>query len=118
MSSILDDVKHMLGLLPSETAFDSDVMIHINTVFNTLYQIGVGTRAGFAIEDNTAQWDAFITDARLNGVKSYMFLRVKLLMDPPQVGFVIASMDRQILEMEYRLRLEAEEQAHPPVPQV
>lgn len=115
MSSILDDVKHMLGLLPSETAFDSDVTIHINTVFTTLYQLGVGPPAGFMIEDNTTQWDEFITDDRLNGVKSYMFLRVKLIFDPPATGFTQAAMERQILELEWRLRLEAEEQILPPL---
>ena len=115
MSSILNDVKHMLGLLPSENAFDSDVMIHINTVFTTLYQLGVGPPGGYMLEDQTDEWDDFITDDRLNAVKSYLFLRVKLLFDQPQIGFVIASMDRQILELEYRLRLEAEEQAIPPI---
>lgn len=108
-SSILEDVKHMLGLLPSETAFDSDVINHINFVFGVLHQIGVGPQVGFMITDNTTQWDEFITDARLNGVKSYMFLRVKLLFDQPQVGFVLASMERQITELEFRLNVAAEE---------
>jgi len=115
VSSILNDVKHMLGLLPSENAFDSDVMIHINTVFTTLSQLGVGPPLGYMIEDQTDEWDDFITDDRLNGVKSYMFLRVKIIFDPPATGFTQASMDRQILELEYRLRLEAEEQAIPPI---
>lgn len=114
-SSIMDDVKHMLGLLPAETAFDSDVMIHVNTIFTTLHQLGVGSDEGFMIEDNSTQWDEFITDDRLNGIKSYMFLRAKLLFDPPQVGFVIASMDRQIAELEWRIRLEAEEQVLSPL---
>jgi hypothetical protein len=108
MSSILDDVKHMLGLLPAETAFDSDVIIHINTVFGVLHQIGVGPPGGFRIDDNTTQWDEFITDDRLNGVKSYMFLRVKLFFDPPQTGFTQQAMERQITEMEYRLNVAAE----------
>ena len=115
MSSILDDVKHMLGLLPAETAFDIDVTIHINTVFTTLKQLGVGPPEGFFIEDNTADWSEFIPDERLNGVKSYMFLRVKSIFDPPATGFTQAAMERQILELEWRLRLEAEEQVLSPL---
>lgn len=114
MSSILDDVKHALGLLPAGTAFDSDIVMHINTCFATLNQLGVGPELGFQISDNEAQWEDFITDMRLNGVKSYIFLRVRLLLDPPQVGFVISSMDRQIQELEWRLMVEAD----PPLPPV
>lgn len=108
MSSILDDVKHMLGLLPNETAFDSDVIIHINSVFGTLTQLGVGPDVGFMITDNTAQWNDFVTDVVLNPVKSYMFLRVKLFFDPPQTHFTIGSMDRQIQELEWRLLVAAD----------
>lgn len=108
MSSILDDVKRMLGILPSETAFDGDVLIHINSVFSILHSIGVGPPSGFMIIDNSTSWEEYITDYRLNDVKSYMFLRVKLFFDPPQIGFVIASMDRQITELEFRMNLAAE----------
>jgi hypothetical protein len=102
-SSILNDVKHMLGLLPTETAFDGDILIHINSVMSTLAQLGVGPVVGFTVMNATTQWDEFVTDARLHPVKSYMFLRVKLLFDPPQTGFAIQSMDRQIQELEWRL---------------
>lgn len=108
MSSILDDVKHMLGLLPEETAFDQDIILHINSVFGVLHQLGVGPLTGFMIEDNSATWDEFVTDNRLNIVKSYMFLRVKLLFDPPQTGFTQQAMERQITEMEYRINVTAE----------
>lgn len=108
MSSILDDVKHMLGLLPEETAFDQDIILHVNSVFGVLHQLGVGPQMGFRIEDDSADWDDFVTDYRLNIVKSYMFLRVKLLFDPPQTGFTIQAMERQITEMEYRINVTAE----------
>lgn len=108
MSSILDDVKHMLGILPSETAFDGDVLIHINSVFSILHNIGAGPSGGFQIINSSTSWEEYITDYRLNDVKSYMFLRVKLFFDPPQIGFVISSMDRQITELEYRINLAAE----------
>lgn len=108
MSSILNDVKHTLGLLPAETAFDTDIILHINSVLGTLNQLGVGPNDGYMIEGTDEEWSAFFSDTRLNPVKSYMFLRVKLLFDPPQVGFVIASMDRQIQELEWRLFVEAD----------
>lgn len=113
MSSILDDVKHMLGLLPEDTAFDSDVMIHINSVFGFLRQLGVGSQDGFVITGDTEEWDDFITDNRLNLVKSYVFLRVKLLFDPPQTGFTQQAMERQITEMEYRLNVIADYESDP-----
>lgn len=108
MSSILDDVKHMLGLLPADPAFNSDVVIHINSVFGTLHQLGVGPIDGFMIMGNTEQWDEFFTETVLNPVKSYIFLRVKLLFDPPQTGFSQQAMERQIQELEYRLFVAAD----------
>lgn len=108
MDSILNDVKHQLGLLPEDTAFDVDIVIHINTVFLTLTQLGVGPAAGFMITGSTEKWDEFFEDQRLNAVKSYMFLRVKLLLDPPPTGFTTASYERQILELEWRLNAEVD----------
>lgn len=108
MSSILDDVKHMLGLLAADHAFDSDVVIHINSVFGTLQQLGVGDVEGFMITGSSEQWDDFFTDKTLNPVKSYIFLRVKLLFDPPQTGFSQQAMERQIQELEYRLFVAAD----------
>lgn len=108
MSSILDDTKHMLGLLPDDTSFDTDVVIHINSVFSTLTQLGVGPEAGYMITGKDNQWSEFIPDTdivKLNAVKSYMYLRVKLLFDPPPTGFVLASQERQIQELEWRLNV-------------
>lgn len=113
MSSILDDIKHMLGLLPENTAFDSDIIIHINSAFSTLTQLGVGPNNGFMITDDQAQWEDFFSNNQINNVKSYIFLRVKLLLDPPQVGFVIASMDRQIQEHEWRMMVAVDSQFVP-----
>lgn len=109
MSVILDDVKHMLGLLPADTAFDSDIIIHVNSIISTLTQLGVGPHLGFLIDADT-EWTEFVSANKLNAVKSYVFLRVKLLFDPPQVGFVIASMDRQIEQLEWRLLVAAEDE--------
>jgi hypothetical protein len=114
VSSILDDVKHMLGLLPAEHAFDSDIINHINSVFSILNQIGVGPDEGFQITDNTTQWEVYIPSFRLNSIKSYMFLRVKNYFDPPDGRFVIGSMDRQIQELEWRILIEADNALPPP----
>lgn len=105
MSSILNDVKHVLGLGPENTAFDVDIIMHINSVFGTLNQLNVGPDSGYAIESAANEWTEFTSDVRLNPVKSYMFLKVKLMFDPPDRGFMIDSMDRQIQELEYRLNL-------------
>ncbi len=108
MSSILNDVKETLGIVAADTAFDNIIVIHINSVFTTLTQLGVGPIEGFMITGASEDWDLFYEDARLNSIKSYMFLRVKLLFDPPATGFTQASYDRQILEMEWRLNSEVD----------
>src|SRR4051794_18297408 len=107
-TSILDDVKHMLGLLPDNTSFDSDIIIHINSTFGTLTQLGVGPTEGYMITDNQSTWDEFFDDPRLNAVKSYVFLCAKLMFDPPTSGFVTDSMNRQKQEMEFRLNVVAD----------
>lgn len=104
-SSILDDVKHTLGLLPEQTAFDTDVMLHVNSALSTLTQLGVGPVEGYMITGRDNKWSEFADDPRLNSVKSYIFLKVKLAFDPPGTGFVIQSMERQIQELEYRINV-------------
>lgn len=106
--TILNDVKHQLGLLPGDTSFDTDVIIHTNTVFSILTQLGVGPPEGFMIQDGTEEWSLFYEDPRLNAIKSYVFLRVKLLFDPPVTGFTQAAYERQITEMEFRLNSEVD----------
>lgn len=109
--SILNDVKKLLGLDPSYTPFDQDVILHINTVLSTLNQIGIGPTAGFSIVDDTATWDAFMgssEDPTKNNVKSYVFMKVKMMFDPPQTSFVIEAYNRQILELEWRINVNRE----------
>jgi len=109
VASILDSVKKTLGMDASYTAFDEDVIIHINSVFVTLAQLGIGPTTGFQISDNTATWDAFLgTDILLNNVKSYMYLRVRMLFDPPSTSFHIEAMNKQIQELEWRLNVQRE----------
>lgn len=112
MSSILTSVKKSLGLEASYTDFDADIILFINSVFATLNQLGIGPEQGFAIEDATPTWDAFLgSDLRLNNVKAYMYLRVRLLFDPPGNSFGIDSMTRQITELESRINMYRESYA-------
>lgn len=108
MDSILDDIKHMLGITPEETAFDSDIIMQINAAFGTLTQLGVGPAIGFQITGKQNVWAEFYTDPRLSGVRTYIFLKCKLVFDPPGTGFVTTSMENQIRELEYRLNVVAD----------
>lgn len=105
MSSILNDVKHTLGLLPDNTAFDTDIIMHINSAISTLTQLGVGPVAGYEIIDDSNEWSEFADDARLNSVRSYIYLKAKLMFDPPKTGFETAAMERQIQELEFRINV-------------
>lgn len=108
--SILNSIKKNLGIAPEYTAFDADILMFINGVFSTLNQLGVGPVEGFLIEDATEEWDAFLgTDPRLNDVKTYMSLRVRMLFDPPQTSYFQESMKEQIKEHEWRLNARREE---------
>lgn len=106
MDSILVSIKKLLGIAEDYTQFDDDIIMHINSVFLNLTQLGVGPEEGFTIEDDTADWEDFIEDnAQLQAVKSYMYLKVKLLFDPPLSSAVIESTNRMIAELEWRLNV-------------
>lgn len=109
MESILTSIKKLLGITEEYKHFDPDIIMHINSVFMTLNQLGVGPSEGFVIEDDTSIWEDFISDTKkLQDVKSYMYLKVKLLFDPPSNSAVIDSMYRMISEFEWRINLAAE----------
>ena len=105
-TSILTSIKKMLGVAEDYTEFDEDIITHINSVFLNLTQLGVGPEEGFMIEDSTAVWEDFIVDSiRLQAVKTYMYLKVKLLFDPPLSSSVTESFTRMIAELEWRLNV-------------
>ena len=105
-NSILTSIKKMLGVAEDYTEFDEDIMTHINSVFLNLTQLGVGPEEGFMIEDDTAVWEDFIDDSiKLQAVKTYMYLKVKLLFDPPLSSSVTESFTRMIAELEWRLNV-------------
>lgn len=108
MSSILNDIKHMLGITEAETAFDTDIIIFINGTFGTLTQLGVGPAIGYQITGAENQWEEFFTDARLNAVKTYIFLCAKMAFNPPDSPGLMQSLERQKTEHEYRLNVVAD----------
>lgn len=109
MESILTSIKKLLGISEEYTHFDADLIMHINSVFLILTQIGVGPSEGFSISDETAKWTDFIQDSiRLGAVKSFMYLKVKLLFDPPSSSSVMEATNKLIAELEWRLNVEAE----------
>lgn len=110
--SILHDIKQMLGQEWDDPTYDLDIKNHINTVFFNLNQLGVGPVAGFMIQDANAKWVDYIgTRLNLNAVKTYIWIRVKLLFDPPATGPMMESLQKQADKIEWTLMVEVD----PPV---
>jgi hypothetical protein len=110
--SILTSTKKILGIAADYTVFDLDIITHINTAFSTLTQLGVGPADGFMIEDDSAQWtdfDPVDDDRQYNAVKSYIYLRVRLLFDPPTTSYLITALEKQVQELEWRLNVYRED---------
>ena len=113
MDSILTSIKKMLGIDEEYGRFDTDIIININSVFGILNQLGVGPDDGFSIQDSTSTWDDFIPNLTQNAtkfdmIKSYIYLKVKLLFDPPNVGAVMESTNKLATELEWRLKVQAD----------
>lgn len=110
MESILTSVKKMLGITEDYEHFDSDIVMHINSVFMILSQLGVGPANGFSISDKFATWTDFLPEDNKNfeAVKTYMYLKVRLIFDPPLSSAVMEAMKQMISELEWRLNAEAE----------
>ena len=112
-SSILQSVKQMLGIYEQETAFDVELVMHINSVFSILNQLGVGPDDGFMITGDTETWDEFLTAShvdpkKIQMVKSYVYQKTKIIFDPPSTGVLNEALERQIKEMEWRLFIQAD----------
>lgn len=107
---ILYDIKKLLGLFEDDQCYDLDIKILINSAFSTLYQLGVGPKNPFKIEGSEEGWEDFIGDATdIESVKEYIFLKTKIIFDPPQSSFVLEAMQKKIEELEWRLNVECEE---------
>ena len=109
MENILDSIKKLLGIDEADLNFDQELIMHINSVFMVLNQLGVGPVGGFKISSNEETWTDFV-GARLDleSVKSYIYLKVRLLFDPPQNSFLVESINKQIQEYEWRLNVQVE----------
>ena len=102
--SILTSIKKLLGIAEEYEFFAADVIMNINMAFMVLYQLGVGPSTAFSIEDKTATWSDFLSDTTdLAGVKTYIFLKVKLVFDPPQSSAAMEAIKQNIAELEWRL---------------
>jgi len=109
MDSILTSVKKMLGIEPEYTHFDPDIILNVNSVLLSLNQIGVGPNTGFSITGSDEKWtDLLGTRIDLEAVKTLIYLKVRLLFDPPTSSFVLEAMERQITEFEWRLNVQIE----------
>ena len=107
--TILTSIKKMLGITEEYEHFDADLVTHINSVFMILTQLGVCPANGFSISDKDAKWKDFLSDEnKLQAVKSFMQIKVKLLFDPPLGSAVMEAMNRLASELEWRLQVEAE----------
>lgn len=104
--SILTTVKKLIGLEELYTQFDLDIIIGINSAFSALRQIGVGPEGGFSIQDKTAVWSDFTDeDTDLESVKTYVYLKTRLVFDPPSSSSIIDSIKSVIEEIEWRLSI-------------
>lgn len=108
--SILTSIKKMIGGIDEDcTAFDTDIIIHINSALAVLTQLGIGPAEGFSISDSSAKWIDFLTDdKKFEMVKTYVYMKVKLVFDPPLSSAVIEAMKQSIAEFEWRLNVLAE----------
>ncbi len=109
MESILTSVKKLIGIEESYEHFDQDIIIYINSAFANLNQLGVGPTEGFNVESETETWSDFIGERKdLESIKSYVYLKVRLIFDPPQMGYLVDAIKDQIKEIEWRLNVQVE----------
>lgn len=109
-SSILDTIKKLLGIASSDTSFDTDIIIHINSAIASLRQLGVGPTEGYSIKSKADMWTGYLTTSPelLESVKTYIYLKVRLAFDPPSSTAVLEAFKQMISEYEWRLNVTAE----------
>lgn len=105
--SILDTIKKMLGIDPSYTQFDEDVIVLINSAFSNLAQIGVIPNSGYRIESSSNTWDEVLGEhLNYDNLKSYIYLKVRVLFNPPSTSFALQAIQDEIKELEWRIYIE------------
>jgi hypothetical protein len=106
MNSILLSIKKLIGIDPSYKNFDVDIIMHINTTFTILNQLGVGPDEGFVITGEKETWDEFVPKAsrvRLESIRTFIYIKVKLVFDPPQSSVAVNALEKTASECEWRL---------------
>ena len=106
--SILDSIKKNLGIVPEYTAFDDQIILDINAAFSTLHQLGFGPDEGFEITGIDEFWSDIIEEPRFNFVKSYVYMKVRVMFDPPTSSYALDALNKQIAEYEWRIKSEIE----------
>lgn len=107
--SILTTVKKLLGIEEGYEHFDQDILVHINSVLLTLNQLGIGPEEGFTVTNEDATWEDFLGGrVDLSAIKTYIYLKVRLAFDPPQMGYFVEAIKDQCKELEWRLNIQAE----------
>lgn len=106
--SILNSIKKLLGPEEDYTHFDKDIILHINAAFSRLCQLGVGPSTPFKIRSAEEVWTDFIEDGMLEDVKQYVYLKVKVIFDPPSNSSLLNAMDVQINQLEWLMNSVAE----------
>lgn len=108
-TSILTSIKKLIGPTEDDTSFDVDIIMHINSAFFRLNQLGVGPSEGFSITDKTQTWEEFLVARKdLEAVKSYVYQKVRLVFDPPQSSFLVEALKESIKEFEWTINVQAE----------
>lgn len=103
--SILVTIKKLLGIAEDDSSFDADVVASINMAFLSLSQLGVGPTTPFAIFDSSTTWGDFVSQDGLDSIVSYIWLRTRLVFDPPSSGFVTNAIQDEIKELSFRLNV-------------
>lgn len=103
MDSILTSIKKLLGIAEDYTAFDQDIILHINSVFSILHQMGVGPDTTFIISGKESTWSQFTTNKDIESLKTLVYLRVRILFDPPASSVLMDAINKTISELEWRL---------------
>lgn len=106
--SMLDSIKKVLGLTPDYDVFDADILMHMNSTFSQLHQLGIGPEEGFYLETADTKWEAYFAGSvvdpkQLSNVKTYVYIKVRLIFDPPATSFAIKALQDQAVELEWRL---------------
>lgn len=107
-NSILNTVKRgLMGVTDNYEAFDEIIILHINTVFSVLEQVGVGPEGGYSISGEEETWADYLgaNEQMLELVKNFMLNRVKLAFDPPSSSFVLSSLEKQTEELIWRIKV-------------